>query len=135
MPTFMSSVERAHRSAGSAAEKRALPNRLRKSERGMLRMGSKKSEQWKRSPTEGLYQVVVSEVREDGRTHPLERGGGRAFAVTSVLDLGLRMLESPRGRSGMWLLIPHTHCGRLTVFWYSSGGSSTKGDMRLAGEA
>ncbi len=92
-------VERAHRSYG-AVDKEALTGRLSKSERAMLRMGLVKSEQWRQLPTEGLYQVIISEVLDNGATYPLERSGGRAFAVTSVLDLGLRMLESARGRGG-----------------------------------
>ncbi|KAK3310709.1 uncharacterized protein B0T15DRAFT_46639 [Chaetomium strumarium] len=99
MAPFMT-VERAHRSYGPV-DKEALAGRLSKSERGMLRMGLVKSEQWRQLPTEGLYQVVISEVLDDGATYPLERGGGRAFAVTCVLDLGLRMLESARGRSAL----------------------------------
>jgi hypothetical protein len=99
------SVERAHRSYGPV-NKEVLSGRLSKSERGLLRMGLVRSEQWRRLPTEGLYQLVVSEVLDDGRTYPLERGGGRAFAVASVLDLGLRMLESERGRAGMYLKLP-----------------------------
>lgn len=66
-------------------------------------MGLVRSEQWKGLPTEGLYQVVLFEVLDDGSTHPLEHGGGRAFTVASVLDLGLRMVESRRGRDGTWL--------------------------------
>ena len=92
-------VERAHRSYG-AVDKEALTGRLSKSERAMLRMGLVKSEQWRQLPTEGLYQIIISEVLDNGVTYPLERSGGRAFAVTSVLDLGLRMLESARGRGG-----------------------------------
>lgn len=99
------SLERAHRSYGPVDEK-ALSNRMSKSERGLLRMGLVKSEQWKQLPTEGLYQVVISEVLDDGAAHALERGGGRAFAVTAVLDLGLRMLESDRGRDGSLFLSP-----------------------------
>jgi hypothetical protein len=100
MAPFMT-VERAHRSYGPV-DKEALAGRLlsKPVERGMLRMGLVKSEQWRQLPTEGLYQVVISEVLDDGGTYPLERGGGRAFAVTCVLDLGLRMLESARGRDG-----------------------------------
>ena len=93
-------VERAHRSYG-AVDKEALTGRLSKSERAMLRMGLVKSEQWRQLPTEGLYQIIISEVLDNGATYPLERSGGRAFVVTSVLDLGLRMLESARGRGGM----------------------------------
>lgn len=92
-------VERAHRSYGPV-DRESLSGKLTRSERGLLRMGLVKSEQWKQLPTEGLYQVVISEVLDDGTTRPLERGGGRAFAVTAVLDLGLRMLESSRGRDG-----------------------------------
>jgi hypothetical protein len=101
MAPYMS-LERAHRSYGPVNTE-ALSGRLPKSERGLLRMGLVRSEQWRQLPTEGLYQLVISEVRDDGRTYPLERGGGRAFAVASVLDLGLRMLESERGRAGMFL--------------------------------
>jgi len=63
-------------------------------------MGLVKSEQWRRLPAEGLYQIVISEVLDNGKTYPLDRSGGRAFSVTSVLDLGLRMMESERGRTG-----------------------------------
>lgn len=94
-------VERAHRSYGPV-DQQVLSNRMSKSERAMLRMGFVKSDQWRQLPTEGLFQIVISEVLDNGATYPLERGGGRAFAVTSVLDLGLRMLESARGRGGAW---------------------------------
>lgn len=103
MAPYMS-VERAHRSYGPV-NKDTLVGRLSKSERGMLRTGLVKSEQWTQLPTEGLYQVLISEVLDDGRTYPLERGAARAFTVTAVLDLGLRMLESPRGRDGKSLLL------------------------------
>ncbi|KAJ4296156.1 hypothetical protein N0V88_004860 [Collariella sp. IMI 366227] len=59
------------------------------------------SEQRRQPSTEGLYQIVISEVLINGGVYPLERGGGRAFAVSSVLDLGLRMLESHRGRNAL----------------------------------
>lgn len=67
-------------------------------------MGLVKSEQWKQLPTEGLYQVAISEVLDGGTMRALERGGGRALAVTAVLDLGLRMMESDRGRDGRFFL-------------------------------
>ena len=92
-------VEEAHRAYGPV-DKQALSGGLSKSERGMLRIGLGRSEQWRRLPAEGLFQIVISEVLDSGATLPLERDGGRAFAVTSVLDLGLRMLESERGRDG-----------------------------------
>ncbi|KAL2261704.1 hypothetical protein VTK26DRAFT_3577 [Humicola hyalothermophila] len=93
-------VEHAHRSYGPV-DKGTLSSKLTRSERGLLRMGLVNSEQWKQVPTEGLYQVVIFEVLDNGAILPLERGGGRAFAVTSVLDLGLRMLESSRGRDAL----------------------------------
>ncbi|KXX74095.1 hypothetical protein MMYC01_208906 [Madurella mycetomatis] len=99
MAPYMS-VERAQQSYGPV-NKTALSTRLSKPERGLLRMGLVKSEQWKQLPTEGIYQIVILEVLDDGQTYPLERGGGKAFAVTAVLDLGLRMLESSRGRDAL----------------------------------
>lgn len=93
------SVEHAHRTYGPV-NMETLHGRLSKSERGMLRMGLVKSEQWRRLPAEGLYQVIISEVLDNGKTYPLEHNGGRAFSVASVLDLGLRMMESERGRTG-----------------------------------
>lgn len=104
MAPYMS-VERAQQSYGPV-NKAALSTRLSKPERGLLRMGLVKSEQWKQLPTEGIYQIVILEVLDDGQTYPLERGGGKAFAVTAVLDLGLRMLESSRGRDGRRLQQP-----------------------------
>jgi hypothetical protein len=98
------SVEHAHRAYGPV-NKEALSSRLSKSERGLLRVGLVKSDQWRQLPTEGLYQVIISEVLDNGMTYPLERSGGRAFTVTSVLDLGLRMMEGERGRIGMWLFV------------------------------
>ncbi|KAL2193765.1 hypothetical protein P885DRAFT_44533 [Corynascus similis CBS 632.67] len=99
MAPYMS-VEHAHRSYGPV-DREALHSRLSKSERGLLRMGLVKSEQWRRLPAEGLYQIVISEVLDNGKTYPLDRSGGRAFSVTSVLDLGLRMMESERGRTAL----------------------------------
>lgn len=98
MAPYMS-VDRAYQSYGPV-NKEALSRQLSRSERGLLRLGLVKPEQWRQQPTEALYQVVISEVLDDGQTQHLERGGGRAFAVAAVLDLGLRMLESPRGRDG-----------------------------------
>lgn len=98
MAPYMS-LEHAHRSYGPV-DRAALSGRMSKSERGLLRMGLVKPQQWRQQPTEGLYQVVISEVLDNGATYPLDRSGGRAFAVTSVLDLGLRMMESDRGRTG-----------------------------------
>ncbi|EGS16985.1 uncharacterized protein CTHT_0073100 [Thermochaetoides thermophila DSM 1495] len=69
-----------------------------RTEQGVLRSGPVKSSQWNQIQLDGLYQLVVCEVRQDGITYPLDRGSRQAFAVASVLDLGLRMLESPRGR-------------------------------------
>ncbi|KAL2128301.1 hypothetical protein VTI74DRAFT_9365 [Chaetomium olivicolor] len=103
------SVERAHRSYGPV-DTEALSGRLSASEKALLRMGVVKSEQWRQLPTDGLYQIVISEVLDDGRAHPLERGGGRAFAVTAVLDLGLRMLESVRGRGALESLAHKAIC-------------------------
>ncbi|SPQ18557.1 c8fc23e9-1efd-473f-af24-dadee03ee630 [Thermothielavioides terrestris] len=108
MPSYMS-VGRTHRSHGPV-DRHTLANRLSKSERGKPRMGLVKSQQWKRLPIEGLYQVVISEVLDDGRVLPLERGRGKAFAVTTVLDLGLRMLESPRGRAALESLARKAIC-------------------------
>ncbi|KAL2166881.1 hypothetical protein VTG60DRAFT_2060 [Thermothelomyces hinnuleus] len=99
MAPYMS-VEHAHRTYGPV-DREALHSRLSKSERGLLRMGLVKSEQWRRLPAEGLYQIVISEVLDNGKTYPLERNGARAFSVTSVLDLGLRMMESDRGRTAL----------------------------------
>ncbi|KAK4116533.1 hypothetical protein N656DRAFT_256571 [Canariomyces notabilis] len=99
MAPYMS-VERAHRSYGPV-DKEALSSQLSKSERRLLRLGLVKSERWRQLPTEGLYQVVILEVLDDGRPYPLKRGGGRAFAVASVLDLGLRMLECSQGREAL----------------------------------
>lgn len=69
-----------------------------RTEQGVLRSGPVKSSQWNQIQLDGLYQLVVCEVRQDGITYPLDRGSRQAFAVASVLDLGLRMLESSRGR-------------------------------------
>ncbi|EAQ92881.1 predicted protein [Chaetomium globosum CBS 148.51] len=99
MAPYMS-VEHAHRAYGPV-DKEALSGRLSKSERGLLRVGLVRSEQWRQLPTEGLYQVIISEVLDNGLTYPLERSGGRAFTVTSVLDLGLRMMEGERGRTAL----------------------------------
>ncbi|KAL1837259.1 hypothetical protein VTJ49DRAFT_4083 [Mycothermus thermophilus] len=93
-------VEDAHRSYGPV-DKQALAGRLPRAERGILRMGLVKPEQWRQMPTEGIYQLAITEVLDTGATVPLDRAGGRAFAVASVLDLGLRMLESERGRQGL----------------------------------
>ncbi|KAK4132357.1 hypothetical protein BT67DRAFT_86465 [Trichocladium antarcticum] len=103
------SVERAHRSYGPV-DKQALSGRMSKSERGLLRMGLVKSAQWKQLPTEGLYQVAISEVLDGGTMRALERGGGRALAVTAVLDLGLRMVESDRGRDALERLAHKAIC-------------------------
>ncbi|KAH6619484.1 hypothetical protein B0J18DRAFT_370558 [Chaetomium sp. MPI-SDFR-AT-0129] len=100
MPPFIS-TDHAHRSFGPvdrAALAEKLPSRA---ERGLLRMGLVRSDRWKQMPAEGLYQLVISEVLDNGLTYPLERSGGRAFAVTSVLDLGLRMMESERGKQAL----------------------------------
>ncbi|KAK4128981.1 hypothetical protein N657DRAFT_676684 [Parathielavia appendiculata] len=96
MAPYMS-VERVHHS-DCPGDSEAVFDRLVQSERGPLSTGLVKSEQWRQLPTEGLYQLVMSELLDDGCTHPLEPGGGRAVAVACVLDLGLRMLESDRGR-------------------------------------
>ncbi|KAK4200184.1 hypothetical protein QBC40DRAFT_280401 [Triangularia verruculosa] len=50
---------------------------------------------------DGLYGVCISELVDNGITIPLEPSGGRAWVVSSVLDLGLRMLESTRGREAL----------------------------------
>lgn len=63
-------------------------------------------------PTEGIYQIVISEVLETGSTRPLVPGDSRTFTVAAVLDLGLRMLESPRGRQGkvaIYFYLPSFH--------------------------
>ncbi|KAK3902337.1 hypothetical protein C8A05DRAFT_33956 [Staphylotrichum tortipilum] len=99
MPPFIY-VERAHRSYG-AVDQDALAVRMSKPERALLRAGLVRSERWRALPVEGLYQLVIAEVMDNGACCPLERGGGRAFAVTAVLDLGLRMLESERGRTAL----------------------------------
>ncbi|KAL2019799.1 hypothetical protein VTK56DRAFT_9150 [Thermocarpiscus australiensis] len=109
MATPYMSAERAHQSYGPV-DCGAPSSRLSKSERGLLRMGLVKSEQWRQLPAEGLYQIVISEVREDGAIYPLERGGGRAFAVAAVLDLGLRMLESDRGQEALASLARKAIC-------------------------
>ncbi|KAK4105935.1 hypothetical protein N658DRAFT_538347 [Parathielavia hyrcaniae] len=77
-------------------EREAPSDRLCNSQWGLV-----KSEQRRQLPTEGLHQLVLSEVLDDGSTRPLECGGGRAVAVACVLDLGLRMLESGRGRDAL----------------------------------
>nr|CDP23194.1 Putative protein of unknown function [Podospora anserina S mat+] len=51
--------------------------------------------------TGGLYGVCISELLDNGTTIPLEPSGGRAWVVSSVVDLGIRMLESPRGRQAL----------------------------------
>ncbi|KAH6854170.1 hypothetical protein B0I37DRAFT_305038 [Chaetomium sp. MPI-CAGE-AT-0009] len=108
MAPYMS-VEHAHRSYGPV-NREALSGRLSKSERGLLRVGLVKEEQWKRLPTEGIYQIIISEVLDNGMTYPLERSGGRAFTVTSVLDLGLRMMEGERGRTALENLAQKAIC-------------------------
>lgn len=79
----------------------ALSKNLSTKQRALLRIGLVRSDEWTKLPTAGIYQIVISEVLETGSSHPLVHGGSRAFAVTAVLDLGLRMLESPRGKQGM----------------------------------
>ncbi|KAK3300786.1 uncharacterized protein B0H64DRAFT_23048 [Chaetomium fimeti] len=108
MAPYMS-TEHAHRSYGPV-NREALSGSLSKSERGLLRVGLVKSEHWKRLPTEGLYQIIISEVLDNGMTYPLERSGGRAFTVTSVLDLGLRMMEGERGRTALGNLARKAIC-------------------------
>ncbi|KAK3393496.1 hypothetical protein B0H63DRAFT_531315 [Podospora didyma] len=58
-------------------------------------------------PAEGIYHIAISEVTGTENYQPLERGAGRTFAIASVLDLGLRMLESPRGRDALEILASH----------------------------
>jgi hypothetical protein len=98
MAPYMS-LEHSHRSY-DPVDRSFMSGRMAKYEMGMMRMGLVKSQQWMQLPVEGLYQVVITEVLDNGATYPLDRSGGRAFAVTSVLDLGLRMMESDRGRTG-----------------------------------
>ncbi|KAK0728952.1 hypothetical protein B0T21DRAFT_292075 [Apiosordaria backusii] len=59
---------------------------------------------------DGLYGVCISELLDNGTTIPLEQGGGRAWVVSAVLDLGLRMLESPRGREALDNLAQKSLC-------------------------
>jgi hypothetical protein len=110
------SLEHAHRSYGPV-DRAVLSGRMSKSERGLLRVGLVKSRQWTQLPVEGLYQVVITEVLDNGATYPLDRSGGRAFAVTSVLDLGLRMMESDRGRTGTLSLSLSLDCDRHLHHW------------------
>ncbi len=98
MPPYMY-VERARQSYG-AVDQSALAVRMTRPERALLRAGLVRGERWRALPVEGLYQLVIAEVLDNGACCALERGGGRAFAVTGVLDLGLRMMESDRGRTG-----------------------------------
>lgn len=64
--------------------------------------------------TGGLYGVCISELLDNGTTIPLEPSGGRAWIVSSVVDLGIRMLESPRGRQGQSTLPPPPYSLSLT---------------------
>lgn len=109
------SVEHA-KSAHGPVDYTALFEKLSSRRRRLLRLGLVRQEDWTRLPTEGIYQIVISEVLETGSAHPLVHGGSRAFAVAAVLDLGLRMLESPWGRQGMFPFIPPTALPGLTRF-------------------
>ncbi|KAK4180796.1 hypothetical protein QBC36DRAFT_306970 [Triangularia setosa] len=60
--------------------------------------------------TDGLYGVCISERLDNGTTIPLEPSGGRAWVVSAVLDLSLRMLESPRGREALDNLAQKSLC-------------------------
>ncbi|KAK3329793.1 hypothetical protein B0H66DRAFT_38201 [Apodospora peruviana] len=104
------SVEQANLSHGPV-DSVVLSEKLSKRQRGLLRLGLVRSHDWTELPIEGIYQIVISEVLETGSAHALVHGGSRAFAVTAVLDLGLRMLESPRGRTALQNLARRTfHC-------------------------
>ncbi|KAK4167070.1 hypothetical protein QBC43DRAFT_256075 [Cladorrhinum sp. PSN259] len=70
-----------------------------------------RSDPWGRLlPLEGLYQVCISEVLDNGLTYPLEHGGGRFFIVSAVLDLGLRIMESSRGQNALESLARKAVC-------------------------
>ncbi|KAM7205509.1 hypothetical protein V8F20_003093 [Naviculisporaceae sp. PSN 640] len=99
MGNYMS-VEHAQ-SAHGPVDFAALFKKLSSRQRRLLRLGLVRSKDWTQLPTEGIYQIVISEILETGSAHALVHGGSRAFAVTAVLDLGLRMLESPRGRQAL----------------------------------
>ncbi|KAK4216999.1 hypothetical protein QBC37DRAFT_309090 [Rhypophila decipiens] len=99
MGNYMS-VEHA-KSAHGSVDTAALSENLSSKKQRLLRWGLVREKDWTQLPTEGIYQIAISEVLETGSAHPLVHGGSRAFAVTAVLDLGLRMLESPRGRQAL----------------------------------
>ncbi|KAM7199316.1 hypothetical protein V8F33_004564 [Rhypophila sp. PSN 637] len=99
MGNYMS-VEHA-KSAHGSVDTAALSENLSSKQQRLLRWGLVREKDWAQLPTEGIYQIVISEVLETGSAHTLIHGGSRAFAVAAVLDLGLRMLESPRGRQAL----------------------------------
>lgn len=99
MGTYMS-IEHAE-SAHEPVDPTVLSKNLSPKQRKLLRLGLVRPEECTQLPTEGIYHIIISEVLETGSSHPLIHGGSRAFAVTAVLDLGLRMLDSPRGREGI----------------------------------
>ncbi|KAK4190574.1 hypothetical protein QBC35DRAFT_75089 [Podospora australis] len=91
-----------------------------------------KSDQWRAFPSpEGLYQVCISEVLDNGAIIPLESGGGRAWVVTAVLDLGLRMMESSRGRGALGNLARKA----ITVWRERPVQSSSNSSPSLSSEA
>ncbi|KAK0660509.1 hypothetical protein QBC41DRAFT_341081 [Cercophora samala] len=59
---------------------------------------------------DGLYGVCISELLDNGTTISLEPSGGRAWVVSAVVDLGIRMLESPRGREALSNLAQKSLC-------------------------
>ncbi|KAK4229164.1 hypothetical protein QBC38DRAFT_124764 [Podospora fimiseda] len=79
--------------------------------RGYSKIHRSHSQSWgRRVSAEGLYQVCISEVLDNGLTYPLEHGGGRFFIVSAVLDLGLRMMESSRGQTALESLARKAIC-------------------------
>ncbi|KAK3362272.1 hypothetical protein B0T25DRAFT_1945 [Lasiosphaeria hispida] len=123
-PQSMSSyitVQQAYLQYGPV-DREALQKRLSRKQRGILRFGLVRSNLWRQLPTEGIYQVAILEDLDTG-IYALPRGGGRAFAVTAVLDLGLRMLESPRGR----LALENIACQNLRLWGLDAANLAVQG--------